>query len=333
MSNLKKILLIHVSGRVGDSLLATPAIQAVAEYYPHAQIDLLAHRNRLELFKNNPRVNLIGAISTKRARWRGWSCSKIYDLVIVFNYHDPMVSIVNYATRVGKKVVAYDTVSSAVNKKLTVTLTRQMENEHAVDGYLNLVSALNIEPQSKRIRFFPTDDELFNADEILKPYISQYLLVGYQVASFPTRSFRDWPPEFFIELSQRMLAVNPNTFFLLFGGQEEVAKINLIKQSLGVKHCLDLSGLSLRLTAAIMSKINLYVGVDTGPTHMMSAFNIPFVGLYHGKFPSSLYGPLRHPHSQLIDHPLGIMCNQNSSMADISVNDVFEAVLKVLNNE
>ncbi len=325
--------MIHVSGRVGDSLLATPAIHAVVESYPNAQIDLLVHRNRLELFKNIPRVNLRGAISTKRARWRGWICPRIYDLVIVFNYHDPMVSIVNYATRVGKKIVAYDTVSSRINKKLTIGLTRQMENEHAVDGYLNLVYALNIQPQSKRIRFFPTDQELSKADELLAPYLSSYFLVGYQVASFPTRSFRDWPPEFFIELSQRILAVNPNAFFLLFGGQEEAPKINLIKQSLGSKHCLDLNGLSLRLTAAIMSKINLYVGVDTGPTHLMSAFDVPFVGLYHGKFPSSLYGPLGHPYSQLIDHPLGKMCTQNSTMADVSVNDVFESVLKVLNNE
>jgi heptosyltransferase-3 len=82
-----------------------------------------------------------------------------------------------------------------------------------------------------------------------------------------------------------------------------------------------------------MSNINLYVGVDTGPTHLMSAFDVPFVGLYHGKSPSSIYGPLGHPRSQLIDHPLGRMCNQYSSMADISVNDVFSAILKVLNKE
>src|SRR5438132_6775977 len=37
------------------------------------------------------------------------------------------------------------------------------------------------------------------------------------------------------------------------------------------------AGLCLRETAAVMNLTDLFVGVDTGPTHLMSAFDVPLV--------------------------------------------------------
>ena len=71
LNSNSQILIIHVSGRVGDSLYATPAIMAIREAYPNCKISLLAHKNRLELFQNMPGINLIGSISNKREKWRG----------------------------------------------------------------------------------------------------------------------------------------------------------------------------------------------------------------------------------------------------------------------
>ena len=99
-----------------------------------------------------------------------------------------------------------------------------------------------------------------------------------------------------------------------------------------INNYLDFSGLSLRKTAAIMSRLNLYVGVDTGPTHLMSSFDVPSVSLYHGKFPSRLYAPLNHPFFVSIDHPLGKFCSELSSMSDITVQQVFRSLKPFLLN-
>jgi hypothetical protein len=44
-----------------------------------------------------------------------------------------------------------------------------------------------------------------------------------------------------------------------------------------------------------MNQLDLYVGVDTGPTHIMGALHRPMVALYHGYSPSRLLAPLEHP--------------------------------------
>ncbi len=47
----------------------------------------------------------------------------------------------------------------------------------------------------------------------------------------------------------------------------------------------------------------VYVGVDTGPTHLMSTFDIPLVGFYHCISSSKLTGPADHPCFYAVDHP------------------------------
>ncbi len=80
-----------------------------------------------------------------------------------------------------------------------------------------------------------------------------------------------------------------------------------------------------------MSRLHLYIGVDTGPTHLMSSFDIPMVGLYHGFSRSELIAPLEHPCFYPIDHPLaGPDCSTTETMADISVDRVWTAVQQAL---
>jgi heptosyltransferase-3 len=80
-----------------------------------------------------------------------------------------------------------------------------------------------------------------------------------------------------------------------------------------------------------MALTDLYVGVDTGPTHIMSAFDIPMVAMYHCISPSTLTGPLDHPCAYLIDHPAGRdHCGETSPMAEISVDTVFGQVERAL---
>jgi heptosyltransferase-3 len=80
-----------------------------------------------------------------------------------------------------------------------------------------------------------------------------------------------------------------------------------------------------------MSLTDLYIGVDTGPTHIMSAFDIPLVGLYHCLSSSKLTGPLEHPRLYAIDHPrLGKDCTEHSPMAEIRVETVFAQVARAL---
>jgi heptosyltransferase-3 len=155
--------------------------------------------------------------------------------------------------------------------------------------------------------------------------------VGLQIASFPTKGYRDWPAEHFLALCRRIRGRWPKAHFAIFGGSQEGKRVELIKSDLGSAATAYAGRLSLRQTGALMSRLDLYVGVDTGPTHLMSSFDIPMVGLYHGSSRSELIGPLDHPCLYAIDGPpAGLGDRNEASMACISVDFVFEKVCMAL---
>jgi heptosyltransferase-3 len=322
--NFSKILMIHISGRVGDSLLVTPAITTLKNNFPNAKIDLLVHRNRLDLFENIPNVNLLGSISEKRAWYKGWLSLQKYDYVIVFNHANELINIVKFALRVGKKVIASHVSDKKINTKLFALIAR-LDSLHHIKAYLRYLTPFEIKNLHTRISLYPTHNEInFAKSALTKRQLSKNsFLVGYQICSFPTRSFRDWPLNNFISLSKKIIKVKPKAFFVIFGAVEDRQKVSSFFEHFSHDQCLDLTGLSLRNTAAVMSLIDLYIGVDTGPTHMMSAFDIPMVAMYHGKFPSKYYAPIGHPNCIAIDHPKKDKCTERDTMADISVDHVF----------
>jgi len=80
-----------------------------------------------------------------------------------------------------------------------------------------------------------------------------------------------------------------------------------------------------------MSQLDLYVGVDTGPTHIMGALEPPMVALYHCYSPSRVLAPLERPRCYVVDHPRAVEgCPPETSMAEISVDAVWARVCEAL---
>ncbi len=324
------ILFIAVS-RIGDTLFATPAIRAVAAAYPPARITVLAHPKRAEVLEHLPFVSRVGAITKGRATWRGWLGEKSFDLAFVFGFDQALVA---YALRVSERVVAFEQKNAALNRRLFAAIARPpFQSEHAVRQLLRLPAAVGILPNGLRIAFQSTPEETAAARRRLDDagIGDSRPLVGLQVASFATKSYRDWPIENFAALCDRITSRWSQARFLIFGGPAERLRTDWLKQHLGERAALFAGILSLRDTAALMTLTDLYVGVDTGPTHIMSAFDIPLVALYHCVSPSRLTGPLDHPRAYVIDHPAAHeRCTEMTEMADIRIETVFAEVERAM---
>ena len=89
--------------------------------------------------------------------------------------------------------------------------------------------------------------------------------------------------------------------------------------------------LSLRQTAAVLARMQLYIGVDTGPTHLAGALQVPMVALYHCLSPARAFAPLEHPALrtlQLPTPPEG--CSTALSLRDIPLSAVVAAATELL---
>ncbi len=344
-----RVLVIHVA-RIGDTLLITPVLRALKGALPQGSLAVLAHPARRALFEHLPFIDSLGAITAKRAPFLGWLSAKPrprrpwraalgsilspkrYDLAIVYGQDAPLI---RYAARVARRVIAFAQADAAINRLLSPAVPTPTAPIHAVHERLLPVQSLGVETNNFRLVYAVTAAERESAQRWRAANLppSAGPLIGFQVASFPTKAYRDWPLESFTALGNQLLAEFPGAHFLVFGGPESRDKAKWIVGQL--PQTVSVAGqFGLRTTAALLSQLDLYVGVDTGPTHLAGALGIPMVALYHCRHRGSLLAPLNHDRLAIIEHPAGdIDCGRGTPMANISVGTVFEQAQRLLDRK
>jgi heptosyltransferase-3 len=326
----RRILFINVS-RIGDTLLATPALRALAARWPGAAVDFLGHPKRFEIIEHLPFVAAAGPVTKARAPFMGRLGGRRWDLALVCGFDEPLVA---YALRAADRVTAFRQADATLNARLFRCVEPLgFQSGHATGVPLALTRALGVPDAGYRLAYQVTGEERAWARSTLaargaggaKP------LVGLQVASFPTKGYRDWPVEKFAELCERILARWGQAHFLIFGGPLEHSRTSGLADRLGTHATLFAGSLTLRQSAALMNELDLYVGVDTGPTHIMGALEAPMVPLYHCHSPSHLLAPLERAKCYVVDHPrAGAACSEDTPMAQIEVETVWRRVLEAL---
>lgn len=342
-SDVKRILAIHVA-RIGDTLLTTAALRHLSQVYPQAQIDFLGHAKRIEVLEHLPYLHHIGGISKKSAQFKGW-CAKLmgrkpYDLAFVWG-HD--AELVAYARRVSKRLVISRQLDEVANKLADqvvefpndTNLLGEAEDKPLAQWILDVVEqGTQTKAASLHADYEVTPAEAAAAEALLHQYTAGKRLqsIGLVVESHPAGAHRDWPIENFVALTQRLAAEQSDRLFVLIGGKLPEAKVLALQHVLG-NRLIDLSGkLSLRQSAAIIGALDLYIAVDTGPSHIAAALGTPSVVMFHCMRAGEYLLAPRHPECLIIvNHPLArTVCTFDSSMADIGVDVVYPHCVALL---
>jgi len=330
-NSIDRILVIVVS-RIGDTLLNIPAIRSISNHYPDSKITVLAHPKRLEVLSNLDFVDYYGKITKYSAYLKGWFAKK-FDLAFVYSNDE---QILKFALRSSIRVISYKHQRKNINKKLfkSVVLS-DYEKKTSISTSMALPKSIGILQSSWTLEFNLSSFERTFVENFLNSNnLEKKFIIGIQAVSFPTKAYRDWPIEKFADLFKQILRIKPDSIFLLYGGNHpiEIEKITWLHQKFR-SNSVSLLGLSLRKTAAIMSRNHLFIGVDTGPSHLMSCFERPMVVLYHCLYKSQNVGIRRNKNFQFVDHPATSSCYEGSSMNEIEVEEVFQRIKLILNNE
>ncbi|WP_432722990.1 glycosyltransferase family 9 protein [Jeongeupia wiesaeckerbachi] len=315
-------VLVIVVARFGDTLLVTPVLRRLKAAYPDAELTVLAHHRRAEVLEHLPCIDKLGTLSKRGAPWRGRFGLRRYDLALV--YGDDR-EFIDYAARVSRKVIAFGSGAAAANVTLVPppTVPTPAQPERAM-----LLDPLGLTVDDWRLAYTVTPVEAARADA----WVAGRRLVGLQLQSFPAKAYRDWPLAHFAELARRLLATYPDMQLVLLGGPEGRDAALKLEAELASARVSVLAGtVTMRENAAIMARLALYVGVDTGPTHLAGALGVPMVAMYHAFHPGYLLAPLQHPALTVLEHPdAGEGARRDAPMADITVDTVWAAVQKRL---
>jgi len=334
-------VLVIIVARIGDTLLATPALRALKAAIPQGRLSVLAHPKRLEVLRHLSFIDVLEGITKTSAPARGWIGKNRYDVALVYG-HD--AALVRYALRASDAVIAFAQRDMALNRRLAHLVEEPSEPEHAVLHRLSLLAPLGLAAENPRLAplglaaenlrlaYRVTGEERVEARHWLDAQVpTGRPLIGLQMASFPTKAHRDWPVSSFQELIARIVATHAQARFLLLGDKAAAEKAAPLLAAYPHQVALAAGRFSLRQSAAIMAELDLYIGVDTGPTHIAGALGIPMVALYHSAYPGRNLAPLQHPACIMIEHPLtGISAATTASMADIPAAAVGQAAMDLL---
>ena len=138
-----------------------------------------------------------------------------------------------------------------------------------------------------------------------------------------------WDVENYNDLMIKILSNNQNVKFILVGSKaEEEIYLNEITKNIESKCFINLFGSSLTQTAAYMKKSKLFIGNDSGLSHMASATKLKSLVLF-GPTNDKIYGPYNKESivvrtKESYDYFKSIKIDESKSyMSSISVEKIY----------
>ena len=281
-------LLVHGPNWIGDLVLISPALRALRERYPEAEIHLLARGALADAVRGDPALDEVirydragehrpplGTLRLARALR-----ARRYDLAVLFPKSLEAALIARLAgipRRAGWKSDC---------RGLLITHGRRMEaadaSLHHVRQFFEPARFAGAAPPADggpSVSFHLGPEDREEARRLLERSGlggAPFLLALHAAASKPPRA---WHPRRFAEAADRVAGPRGGAVLLL-GGPEDARLCAQLRAALRSPHA-DLSGgTSVRAMAALAERAHLFLGNDSGPMHLAAAVGTPVVALF-----------------------------------------------------
>jgi len=275
---------------IGDVVMATPAIRAVRERFPAAELvavckpyvaDVLAGApwfSETILFdKRGPRQQRLGPVARRLRQTR-------IDASLLFpnSFRAALLArlggcrnVIGFS-RYGRRFLLDTRLNPAMD------FWRRPVPSPVIDDYNRLAIALGTPDPGYRMELFATPADESAAEGVWQGFnLSRYPRV---IGINPGAAFgaaKHWPADSFATLA-RMLTQRLGCGVVVFCGPSERDMARRIAEDSRSPHVLALSDmpLSLGLTKALVRRLDLLITTDSGPRHFAAAFNRPVVTLF-----------------------------------------------------
>ncbi len=329
----RKVLFVQLR-RIGDCLLCTPAIRAVRERFPDAQIDFLAEYPAEETMRYHPaltnlwvapRRGLIAVIETARRLRR-----ERYDLVIDFFSNPRSAQFVfcsGAKVRAGLKrrgrnwAYTHHFIEEASDRSL-----------YAVDLRLEMLKLLGIPAGSRQLDIF-SDQQDRDAKAKANKFMDSLTGVVVAVATGSANAAKRYPADLTAQTIDMLRAAHMQVVLTSGPGEGEFAQRILSKLNKPVPHFSEARVPEL---AALYRHCSLYVGPDSGPKHVAVACGIPTVTIFGPGNPDN-WNDAENPRNIVLAAPCSFRpdcieteCARLGHLAMITPREILGASLKLL---
>jgi lipopolysaccharide heptosyltransferase II len=307
------ILVVKLAG-IGDLLLATPALRALRETYPQARIDLLVTPDSAGLLNGWKVIDHVIVLDKylfdypQQLLWHPQNLLRLrplwhalrdghYDAVLLLHHltlpfgrlkHQVLMRATGARWRVGLD----NGHGWFLNVRIPDTGFGAM---HEAEYAMAITEAVGVAIRSRHLEVPLSEEERQQArqllygdkapDKVTRPIIAMHPgSGGYSTA-------RRWAPERFAQLADTLFA-DVGGQLLLLGGPEEAELhqhiIGMMQSGMPV-HSFAGKG-SIKVAAAVLELVDLFVGNDSALMHLATAVSTPTVAIF-GLTNAKAWGP------------------------------------------
>ncbi len=299
----RRILVIHV-GALGDCVLALPALAALGRRFPGAHIELAGHPSPHGLLERRSAVDRVVSIEALGLH-RAFSGELPEDLAHYLRDFDVIVSWFGSSDTAYRR--ALESLQQDRPQRLLIARSTPPEEsrEHAADYLLRTLTPLGINAQAEdrtpRLALLPEDHEA--AEQRLRSFDLEVeadpppQLIAVHPGSGSRR--KCWSVERFAHVIRAL--EQPNRYFLLIEGPADtdlVERLIAMPEGAGansLQRFLRLRALPIAHLAAILARCHLFIGNDSGVTHLAAAVGAPVIAIFTVTDPAR-WGPRGRVH-------------------------------------
>ncbi len=341
-ATIKRILVVKPCC-FGDVMMATPALRALHHTFSSASIHVLTTQWCAEALRNNPNINGVyrypSAISVVQfLRLVQRIKSQHYDLGISLD-RSPIVNILLMLSGIPERA-GIDSSGRGIG------LTRRVApvpNQHETELYLAVTASVGSIAQGSQPEYCTTEEARRTAKRLVEGLVDPIVVIhpGGAVNPGSTLLTKRWPAVMYGELASELVQ-RDGASIVVVGAESDADAVQ------GAIDFTDaqVTDLSQQLTvpelAAICERAALYIGNDSGMSHLASAVNTPTVTIF-GPTSPDMYRPLgpnatacnpaRQPSNSWL--PLDLRRRSTTGVsgidiAQVSVEEVLEACERLL---
>ncbi|OGG98941.1 MAG: hypothetical protein A2600_06130 [Candidatus Lambdaproteobacteria bacterium RIFOXYD1_FULL_56_27] len=305
--NPKKILLVQLK-QLGDVLMCTPAIQALQDRFPEAEIHFLTQRPSDQLLAHNPLVRKVHFFPKgKQIRpfldLKKASQAERFDLVVDF-YNKPASAFLSWITgapiRVGYK-------KGLRQFFYTHPVTPHSASPYSADERLALLAPLGIPFARYNLRFLPSDQDRRQAKEILEQLDRAPNRPLITLSPVSRQPYKRWDNGSFGWVANKLVEQTQGQVLFVWGPGEK-PYVEEVRAALAQPDLGDYRDISLGETVALFELADFHLGNDNGPMHFAIAADCPSLAVF-GKPLLENWLPPGSPHHQGVEFDPG--CKRN----------------------
>jgi heptosyltransferase-3 len=272
-------VLVIVTRRIGDVLLATPVFRSLKRAWPDATIDALVFSSTADVLAANADVAGIRVIPE-----RPGFLQHIVFIAKLFRHYDLALSLV-----AGDRPTLYAWIAGRKRMGLLLPTPKERWKQHFLDQWvpydlaekhtvltlLSLLGPLGVPAIADVIASWHSDDEQ-RATQALAPLNGKRYVVLHL---YPKFNYKKWRDEAWQELAHWVRAQGFHIVLTGSNDATEIAYVNRLATQMDAP--LNLAGqLTLGQSACVIANASAYVGPDTALTHMAAALGVPTVALF-----------------------------------------------------